>query len=128
MKSITNPLETARSLKDLWFPKVIAELDDYYVKVARLEGVFTWHKHDFEDELFLVLEGQLQIEYEGRKVMLNAGDLHVVPKGVLHNPVAEKACLVMLIEHKRTGHTGDIEVDATRSIEEQLVSYKEQSR
>ena len=126
MKSITNPLESAKSLKDLWFPKVIAELDDYFVKVARLEGVFTWHKHDLQDELFLILEGQLRIEYEDRKVELKAGDLHVVPKGVLHNPVADEPCFVMLIEHKTTGHTGDSEVNATRSIEEQLASFKDQ--
>lgn len=128
MKPNTHPLEIARSLKDLWFPKVIAEFDDYYVKVARLEGDFTWHQHDLEDELFLILEGQLVIEYEDRKVKLNVGDLHVVPKGVLHNPVAENPCLVMLIEHKKTGHTGDSQVDATRSIEEQLASFTDQSK
>ena len=81
-KTVVSPLIEASRLAETWSPKVIDELDDYYVKVARLHGRFSWHSHDDEDELFLVLSGRLQIEYESGAVTLETGDLHVVPKGV----------------------------------------------
>jgi mannose-6-phosphate isomerase-like protein (cupin superfamily) len=120
MKNSCNPLHIAENLSQYWFPKVIAEVDDNYVKVAKLKGSFVWHNHQEQDELFLILKGTLVIEYENTKVELNAGDLHVVPRGAMHNPIAEEECLVMLIEHKETAHTGDTEASASRSIQEQL--------
>lgn len=119
--STSSPLSLAESLSEYWSPKVISSLDDSYIKVAKLKGKFVWHKHDNEDELFYILKGDLVIEYEDHKVNLSAGDLHIVPKGVMHNPIAENECLVMLIEKKETLHTGGIQSDATKSIEEQLV-------
>ncbi len=115
-----NLKEIARSLKDHWSPKVVAELDDSYVKVAKLLGDLTWHHHENEDELFLVLSGHLRIELRDRTVDLNEGDSYVVPKGVFHNPVAEQECLVMLIEKKTTAHTGNVIMEKTKSIEDQL--------
>jgi mannose-6-phosphate isomerase-like protein (cupin superfamily) len=115
-----NPLEAARALKEYWSPRVVAELDDHYVKVAKVLGTLAWHRHEHEDELFLVLEGRLRLEFEDGAVELGPGEMHVVPKGVLHNPVADAECLLMLVERKSTLHTGDVVTDKTRSIAEQL--------
>lgn len=107
---------------DLWSPRVIGQVNDQYVKIAKLKGEFTWHKHDEEDELFYVVRGQLTIQFEDGNVELSAGDLHIVPKGVLHNPVADEECWVMLIETVSTKHTGDVVNSMTKSIEQQLDS------
>ncbi len=123
MDNNCNPLHIAESLSEYWFPKVISLVDNHYVKVARLKGSFVWHQHEQQDELFLILKGSLVMEYEDKKIQLQAGDLHVVPKGTMHNPVADKECLVMLIEHKATAHTGDSEYSNSRSIDEQLGSF-----
>ena len=79
-----------------------------------------WHEHDDEDELFLVLEGEPRIEYEDCVVTLGAGDLHVVAKGTMHNPVCDEECLIALIETVTTKHTGDTRTAKTKSIDEQL--------
>lgn len=123
MDSKCNPLQIAESLTETWFPKVVSRIDNHFVKVARLKGHFVWHSHAQQDELFLILKGTLVMEYEDKKVELQAGDLHVVPKGVMHNPVADEECLVMLIEDKTTAHTGESETSGSRSIEEQLDSF-----
>ena len=120
MNTPTSPQTVAASLDELWSPRVIAEVDDAYVKVARVQGTFGWHAHDDEDELFYVLSGQLTIEMEASAVVLAAGDLYVVPKGVRHNPVAEHECHVMLVERKSTLHTGNTVTDKTRTLNEQL--------
>jgi mannose-6-phosphate isomerase-like protein (cupin superfamily) len=99
---------------------VIAEIDDNYVKVAKLQGSFGWHSHAGEDELFLVLKGHLRIEMDEGAVELAEGELFVVPKGVRHNPVANEECHILLIERKSTLHTGDIVNEKTRSLDEQL--------
>ena len=122
-----SPLEAAGKLTEFWSPQVIAEMDDHYVKVARLEGTLTWHSHEGEDELFLILKGHLTIEYEDGLVQLGPGDLHVVPKGVRHNPVADEECLVMLIEKKSTLHTGDVMTGKNRGVDEQLKGYSDES-
>jgi mannose-6-phosphate isomerase-like protein (cupin superfamily) len=114
------PKELAASLPELWSPRVIGEVEDFYVKVAKVHGSLAWHAHDNEDELFLVLKGELRIEMRGTSVTLREGDMYVVPKGVEHNPVAENECHVLLIEKKSTLHTGNVVTDRTRSIEEQL--------
>jgi len=124
MKNAISPLEAAASLTEFWSPRVIADLDDSYVKVAKLKGTLAWHSHDDEDELFLVLKGQLRIEFENGHIDLQEGDLHVVPKGVQHNPVAGEECLVMLIERKSTLHTGRVKTPKTRDISEQLSEYE----
>jgi len=119
-KDLVDPLHLAESLSEYWSPKVISAVDDCYVKVAKLKGSFVWHLHPDEDELFYILKGSLVIEYEHTKIKLQAGELHVVPKGVKHNPVAEEECLVMLIEQKQTLHTGNLKTPGSRSIDEQL--------
>jgi mannose-6-phosphate isomerase-like protein (cupin superfamily) len=116
----TSPSEIAASLNEFWSPRVIAEVDDVYVKVAKVQGSLTWHAHDHEDEMFMVLKGHLRIELEGSVVELTEGQIYVVPKGVLHNPVAEEECHILLIERKSTLHTGSAVTEKTRSLEDQL--------
>ena len=118
--NVTSPARVAASLDEHWSPRVVAEVDDAYVKVAKVHGTLAWHSHDDEDELFYVLKGTLRIEMEDRAVVLDEGDVFVVPKGVRHNPVADDECHVMLIERKTTRHTGSEITDKTRSIEDQL--------
>lgn len=120
MNPVRAPKQIAASLADLWSPRVIAELDDSYVKVAKVQGVLGWHAHADEDELFFILHGRLRIEMEAGDVELGEGDLYVVPKGVRHNPVAEQECHIMLVERKSTLHTGDEVTEKTRSLAEQL--------
>lgn len=116
----TNLLEQCATLTDYWSPKVVGEVNNQYVKVAKVKGELTWHKHDAEDELFLVLQGQLVIEYQDSSITLNTGDMHIVPRGVMHNPLAAEECLIALVETKSTQHTGDLVTAKTRSIDEQL--------
>jgi mannose-6-phosphate isomerase-like protein (cupin superfamily) len=120
MSAVVSPERIAAGLTELWSPRVIAELDDSFVKVAKVQGSLTWHSHDDQDELFYILKGSLQIEMEKRTVVLSQGDVFVVPKGVRHNPVAEHECHVMLIEKKTTLHTGAEVTDKTRSLADQL--------
>jgi len=115
-----SPLAAAAALTELWSPRVIGEVDDAYIKVAKVQGSLAWHSHEAEDELFLVLQGRLRIEMEDGAVELGAGQMFIVPKGVRHNPVAEQECLLMLIERKSTLHTGDVVTARTRSIVDQL--------
>jgi len=114
------PLEIAASLTEYWSPKVIGEVDDHYVKVAKLKGTLTWHDHAGEDELYFILAGSLKMELLDRTVQLEAGEMFIVPRGVQHNPVADEECLVMLIEGKTTAHTGEVITEKTRSIDQQL--------
>jgi mannose-6-phosphate isomerase-like protein (cupin superfamily) len=117
---VVSPAQVARALTELWSPRVVAELDDSYVKVAKVHGSLAWHSHDDEDELFFILKGSLTIEMEDRAVVLREGEAFVVPKGVRHNPVAEQECHIMLIERKSTLHTGSEVTARTRTLEEQL--------
>jgi mannose-6-phosphate isomerase-like protein (cupin superfamily) len=109
------------SVEEYWSPKIVAQVNDQYIKVAKLHGQLAWHHHDQEDELFYVLRGHLRIEYEyGRTVELAPGSMHVVPRSVLHNPVAEEECWIVLIETVTTQHTGDVVTPLTKTIEQQL--------
>jgi mannose-6-phosphate isomerase-like protein (cupin superfamily) len=120
MPHVVSPKAIADSLTELWSPRVVAEVDDAYVKVAKVKGKLTWHAHDHEDELFFILKGRLRIELESGTVELREGEVFVVPKGVRHNPVADEECHVMLIERKTTLHTGSEVTAMTRSVQEQL--------
>jgi aspartate racemase len=116
----TSPQKVAASLTELWSPRVVAEVDDAYVKVAKVRGSLAWHSHDNEDELFFILKGHLRIEMDGHTVGLDEGELYLVPKGVRHNPVADEECHLLLIERKSTLHTGNVATEKTRSLAEQL--------
>nr|WP_306673719.1 cupin domain-containing protein [Tahibacter caeni] len=118
-----NPVDVlarAAALNKFWSPRVVGELDDCYVKVAKVHGELVWHSHDEQDELFFVLQGRLRLQLPDRAVELGPGELFVVPRGVRHLPVAEQECLLMLIERKDTAHTGEVQTVRTRSLAEQL--------
>jgi quercetin dioxygenase-like cupin family protein len=120
MPNVVSPKTVAASLTELWSPRVVAELEDSYVKVARVQGTLAWHSHDNEDELFYILKGKLRLELETGPVDLAEGDVFVVPKGVRHNPVAEEECHIMIIERKSTLHTGSEVTPKTRNMADQL--------
>ena len=120
MPRVVSPAQVASSLTELWSPRVIGEVDDAYIKVARVQGSLAWHSHEEEDELFLVLKGRLRIEMENGSVEVDEGEMFVVPKGVRHNPVAAEECHLLLVERKSTLHTGSVRTEKTRTIAEQL--------
>jgi len=124
MPSVVAVRKVAAELSEYWSPRIVGEVDDSYVKVAKVKGALTWHRHGAEDELFLVLRGHLRIEMEHESVELREGEMFIVPKGVRHNPVAAQECHILLFERKSTAHTGDVFTEKTRSMAEQLGSGK----
>ncbi|MGE3074029.1 MAG: cupin domain-containing protein [Dehalococcoidia bacterium] len=92
---------------DHWSPKIVATMNDYELKVVKLQGEFTWHHHADTDEVFIVLSGAMDIELRDRTVTLRAGELFVVPKGAEHHPVAREECHVLLIEPAGVINTGE---------------------
>jgi mannose-6-phosphate isomerase-like protein (cupin superfamily) len=106
-----NLKEKLELFEDKWSPKVIAEMNDYQIKLAKLQGDFVWHKHDDTDEVFLVIKGSLVIELRDRSVSLSEGEMYVVPKGVEHKPIAADECHVMLLEPRGVVNTGETAED-----------------
>jgi len=118
---VTDLRAAFEAVTEHWSPHVVARVNDQYVKVAKLLGQLVWHSHEDEDELFHVVHGRLRIEYEGgRAVDLGPGSIHVVPRGVRHNPVATEECWIVLIETVTTRHTGTVDTPRTRTIQQQL--------
>ena len=103
-----------------WQPKIVGELDNYHVKIAKIEGEFVWHKHDDEDELFMVVDGRLTIHFRDRAVELVPGEFIVVPKGVEHKPSASEECQILMIERKGTLNTGD-QRDSAMTAEPEVI-------
>ena len=93
---------------EYWSPKIIGEVNESYVKLAKLKGDFIWHTHENEDEMFYVLKGVLTIKFREKDVQLNEGECIVIPRGIEHMPVAEEEVHVMLIESKTTLNTGNV--------------------
>ena len=92
---------------DHWSPKIIAQMNNYHFKLVKFQGDFVWHKHVHTDEVFLVIEGEMSIEFRDGKVELKTGEMFVVPQAVEHKPFAEKECKVLVIEPAGTLNTGD---------------------
>jgi mannose-6-phosphate isomerase-like protein (cupin superfamily) len=113
MLTKVNLAEKLALFSDQWRPKIVADLNDSHVKLAKVQGEFVWHQHAEEDELFIVLRGELTIELRDGQVTLGPGELVVIPKGVEHRPVARDEVHLMLIEPKDTRHTGDVVTDRT---------------
>ena len=107
MLKAININDKLNKFSDLWSPRVIAEMNDYQFKLAKVKGEFVWHSHKETDETFIVLDGELLIEFRDDKIKLNKGELYIVPKGVEHKPYAENECHIMLIEPKGIINTGD---------------------
>ncbi|QFT68978.1 3-hydroxyanthranilate 3,4-dioxygenase [Labrenzia sp. THAF35] len=101
--------EKLARLEGLWSPRVVAEMNDYQFKIVRIQGDFVWHDHPETDETFIVLKGEIRIDFRDRAIVLGEGEMYVVPKGVEHKPYAESEAELLLIEPKgilNTGHAG----------------------
>ena len=105
---------------EYWSPKIAGELNDAYLKLAKLQGEFVWHQHEAEDELFLVVKGRLLIKLRNRDLWLNAGEFVVIPRGVEHCPVADDETHVVLLEPKSTRHTGDVVSERTVTDQQRI--------
>ena len=101
------------SFDEPWQPKIVAELNDAHVKLAKIEGEFVWHHHDHEDEMFLVVKGQFRMEFRDKTVTLKEGEFIIVPREIEHKPVADMECYVMLFEPASTLNTGNVSNERT---------------
>ena len=110
-----NLSEKLSKFSDHWSPKVIAEMNDYQFKLVKIQGESVWHNHDDTDEVFIVIEGQMFIEFDEETVELNQGEMYVVPKGVQHRPYAKTECKVMLVEPRGVVNTGENSGELTAS-------------
>jgi mannose-6-phosphate isomerase-like protein (cupin superfamily) len=108
-----NLAEKLGLFREYWSPRIVGQVNDFFVKIAKLKGEFTWHHHEAEDELFLVLRGRLLIKLRDRDIRLEEGEFVVVPRGVEHLPIAEEEAHVLLIEAKTTVNTGDVRNERT---------------
>ena len=112
-----NLAEKLALFHELWSPKVVGAVNDFHVKLVKLRGEFVWHAHDHEDELFLVLQGTLRMEFRERSVDIGPGEFLIVPHGTEHRPVAEEEVHVLLLEPSTTVNTGTAGGDRTREVE-----------
>lgn len=101
---------------ELWSPKIVAQMNDYHFKIAKIHGEFVWHSHPDTDEAFIVIRGKMQIQFEEGTVNLETGEMFVVPRGIEHKPIAKEACHILMIELAGTLNTGD--AGGQRTIEE----------
>jgi len=105
--------EKLKLIQDYWNPKIVGELNGQHIKLAKIKGEFIWHKHDNEDEFFMVLEGELILLFRDKKVVLKKNDCYIVPKGIEHKPIAEEEVSIMLFEPISTINTGETENERT---------------
>ena len=108
-----NLQEKLGKFSDHWSPKIIAQMNDYHFKLSKFQGDFVWHSHADTDEVFIVLDGAMRIDFRDGSVELKAGEMFVVPKGVEHKPFAQMECNIMLVEPVGTINTGDAGGDLT---------------
>ena len=98
---------------EYWSPKIIAQMNDYHFKIAKIQGEFVWHKHENTDEAFIVVAGEMRIEFRDGVVHLKTGEMYIVPKGVEHKPVADQECHILMVELAGTVNIGDAGGDMT---------------
>jgi len=108
-----NLADKFNSFSDRWSPKIIGELNDFYIKAVKLKGEFVWHHHDQEDEMFLVTKGTLRMRFRDREAVVREGEFIIVPHGIEHLPVADEEVHVVLFEPKSTLNTGNIKNERT---------------
>ncbi|MET0646092.1 MAG: cupin domain-containing protein [Pyrinomonadaceae bacterium] len=106
--------------KEHWSPKIAGEVNDSYVKLVKFRGDFVWHKHEEEDEMFLVVKGEIVIRLRDGDVRLGEGEFVIIPRGVEHKPVAEEEAHVLLFEPKSVLNTGDVVNELTRPVLERV--------
>ena len=111
--SIINIQEKFKLFSDFWSPKKVSELNGQQILLAKLKGEFVFHKHDDEDELFMVIKGSLDIELRNKTITLNEGEFYIVPKGTEHKPIAKEEVHIVLFEPLGIKHTGDVIADIT---------------
>lgn len=107
-KNVVNFNEKLDLIKTYWSPKIVASLNDYHFKLVKVKGDFIWHNHQTTDEAFIVLSGELRIDYRDQSITLREGEMHIVKKGIVHKPYAENECSILLIEPRDTINTGAI--------------------
>ena len=107
-KNVVNFNEKLELIKTYWSPKIIASLNDYHFKLVKVKGDFIWHNHQVTDEAFIVISGELRIDYRDNSITLREGEMHIVKKGIDHKPYAENECSILLIEPIETINTGAI--------------------
>ena len=110
---IINFADKFAQFSDLWSPKIVAQMNDYHFKLARIKGEFIWHNHPETDEVFIVIKGRMTIHLRDGQVDLDEGEMYIVPKGIEHKPVAKEECHILLIEPMGTVNTGDSGGDLT---------------
>jgi mannose-6-phosphate isomerase-like protein (cupin superfamily) len=115
-----NLTEKLDLIDEYWSPKLVGELNNQVVKLAKLKGEFTWHKHDTEDEMFLVIKGRLMIKFRDQDITLEGGEFLIVPRGVEHKPIAEQEAHIMLFEPATTINTGDVRNELTKDKIERI--------
>ena len=120
MMEKVNLAEKLSLFNDYYNPRIVGELNNQHVKLVKLKGEFVWHKHDVEDELFLVIKGTLKMELRDKTILINEGEFLVVPHGVEHKPVAVEETHILLFEPATTLNTGDVENEMTRKELEKL--------
>ena len=108
-----NLAEKLSLFKEQWSPKIVGELNGQMVKLVKFKGPFVWHHHDHEDELFYVVKGSFDMEFESKTVTINEGEFIIVPRGTEHRPNAKEECEVMLLEPGSTLNTGNVENERT---------------
>lgn len=116
-----NIKECFNNMNEYFSPKIIGEVNDTYVKIAKIKGdKVPWHKHENEDEMFYIVDGSLLFEIEGENnFTLNSGDFYTVRKGIMHRVSSIEECKIMLIENKSTAHTGGVKSEITKSVSQQ---------
>ncbi len=107
MNQPVNFKEKLAKFTERWSPRVVAEMNDYQFKLAKIEGEFIWHAHADTDEAFIVLQGEMTLELRDQSVLLRAGEMYIVPKGIEHRPIALRECSIMLVEPRGVVNTGD---------------------
>ncbi|MBM7587506.1 mannose-6-phosphate isomerase-like protein (cupin superfamily) [Bacillus pakistanensis] len=108
-----NLSEKLSKFSEHWSPKVIGEMNDYQFKLVKIQEDFVWHDHKDTDEVFMVIEGEMVIEFRDGEVKLSKGEMYVIPKGVEHKPYAEKECHIMIVEPKGVVNTGEASSELT---------------
>jgi mannose-6-phosphate isomerase-like protein (cupin superfamily) len=112
--------EKLKLFSDHWSPKIVAGVDDYEVKLVKVEGDFVWHSHEDADELFLVVKGSFRMDFRDRQIEIGEGQMIVVPRGVEHKPFAERECSMLVLERKGIVNTGDVVSDLTQQAPQRI--------
>ena len=113
MHESINFAEKLAKINKYWTPGIVAEMNDYQFKLVKVQGDFVWHSHEETDEVFIVLDGEMDIEFRDGKVTIKSGEMYVVPKGVEHKPFAENECKIMIVEPGGVTNTGDVRGELT---------------